>query len=363
MDNNMVQCNRKPAFDLLRIISLIGVIAMHVSSGVITAGAEEDPLYILKLIYNAPFHYGVPIFVMISGALFLDPQKEINIKRMWTHNILRIAVSFCIWSMGYGVQNYLHYKAGWKYLLWEFLYSRDHLWFLPMIIGLYIITPILSTWIKNAKDKEIRYFILMFCIFQIACETLKALPLPSIVGSMVELRNIQLVCSYVGYFILGYYLIHIGVARKTLKLIYCSGIVGLVSGIVLLVVLSLKLNRGVFEIVDSFTVLTFAWSVFLFVMVVRIFDKNGCLRESDRIDKSAGQCNKTYKILKELGMDSFGTYLCHIAVIDVFLSFGYAADTLPVPFGVPLYVIAVYTVGTLVAALLRRIPVIGRYIC
>lgn len=352
---------RNPAFDLLRIVSLIGVIVMHVTSGMVGGEFTATPGYIIKLVYNAPFHYGVPIFVMISGALFLNSRREISIKRLWLHNILRMIVVYCVWSMAYGIADYLEYRGHWKYILWEFVNSRDHLWFMPMIIGLYMIVPILHTWVRNAKRKEIEYFLVLFFVLQIICETVKVLPLPEIAVFAVGLRNIQLVCSYVGYFILGYYIYAIGIRKKYLGIIYCLGGCSAVVSVAAVIGLSYYSKHAVFGIVDSYSLLTFFWVCAVFTGVCRIFDKNSCIEESAKHTEAGGKIVSA--VLSELGKDSLGAYLSHIGVMELMMKYGFRADTMPVGIGIPVYVLIVFAASSLLAALLRRIPFVGRYIC
>lgn len=361
--NSNLAVMRNPAFDLLRVISLVGVIVMHVTSGIVEGVFSTNTDYLVKLIYNAPFHYGVPIFVMISGALFLAPGREINIKRLWKHNILRMIIVYFVWSTIYGLYDYMQYKASWKYIVWEIVNSRDHLWFLPMIIGIYAIVPILSTWIKNSSKKEIEYFIGLFLILQVICETIKVLPLPEITVYILALRNIQLVCSYVGYFVLGYYIIHIGIAQKRIKLIYVLGVLGAVMSVGATIGLAAYTKVTGFGIVDSFSILTFFWVIALFVWVNRLFDKNSCLIFEERDSSIEPHNSKINVVWAELGKDSFGAYLCHIAVIEILMSIGFSADSIPVVIGIPVYVIVIYIISSFIAAIIRRIPFIGRNIC
>jgi len=356
------QNNRNIAFDLLRVLSLVGVIVMHVTSGISGGDFSVDAKYMITLIYNAPFHYGVPIFVMISGALFLAPGKEIDIKRLWLHNILRMIIVYFVWSSVYGIYDYFQYKAGWKYILWEIVNSRDHLWFLPMIIGIYMIIPIISVWVKNATEKNLRYFLLLFIVFQIICETIKVIPVPEIMLFVLNLRRIQLVCSYIGYFILGYYIVHIGVRKKYLRYIYIAGVAAAIMSIGGVLAISKYNGYASFGIVDSFSVLTFALVVAVFILVCRAFDKNSCLVADDR-DSNAVKNVKSSPILSELGKDSLGAYLCHIAVIELLMKLGFCVDTLPVAIGIPIYVIVVYLISSFISAILRRIPLLGRFIC
>ena len=40
---------------------------------------------------------------MISGALFLRNSKKLDIKKLYSKNILRIVVVFLFWSLVYGI--------------------------------------------------------------------------------------------------------------------------------------------------------------------------------------------------------------------------------------------------------------------
>lgn len=59
--------------------------------------------------YNAVFRFGVPIFVMISGALFLDNGYKLNLKRLYTRNILRLVILYIVWSCIYGLYDCIGY--------------------------------------------------------------------------------------------------------------------------------------------------------------------------------------------------------------------------------------------------------------
>ncbi|ORX81612.1 hypothetical protein BCR32DRAFT_279610 [Anaeromyces robustus] len=44
-----------------------------------------SPLYII---------YSVPMFVLLSGIFILDPSKRFSFKKLFEHNILRLATAF-----------------------------------------------------------------------------------------------------------------------------------------------------------------------------------------------------------------------------------------------------------------------------
>ena len=105
-------------------------------------------------IYSAVTWHAVPVFVMISGSLFLS--REITIKELYRKYIFRIAAAFVFWSAVYAVRSYL--KEGSLFSAWDlFVAGNYHLWFLPMIIGLYMIVPFM----KVIAESEVltKYFL------------------------------------------------------------------------------------------------------------------------------------------------------------------------------------------------------------
>src|SRR5699024_11350401 len=88
--------NTSTAFlDVLRWSATAMVVLLHVVSGVtaiLSAEMTSDQravYYTLKALMTA----GVPLFLMISGALLLNPEKEISVKKIFTHYLRRILLA------------------------------------------------------------------------------------------------------------------------------------------------------------------------------------------------------------------------------------------------------------------------------
>ena len=86
--NKLIYLNR------LRIIGAIFVIAIHMI-GILFAEYDATFFgYSLFSIVNMIVRTAVPIYVMISGALFLREDKKIVFKKLLFHNILRLFVIY-----------------------------------------------------------------------------------------------------------------------------------------------------------------------------------------------------------------------------------------------------------------------------
>ena len=68
-------------------------------------------------------------------------------------------------------------------------------------------------------------------------------------------------------------------------------------------------------------------------------------------------------VIRELSADTLGVYLIHVGMLEIWQSYGFHSMTMPIAVGVPVVSVACFVVCTIIAGLLRRIPLIGKYIC
>ncbi len=79
-------------FDALRMISAMAVVLIHVSCKGWVKIPIGAPGWWGSNFWDGATRWAVPIFVMISGALMLDPAKKFSIKKIYSKNILRMIV-------------------------------------------------------------------------------------------------------------------------------------------------------------------------------------------------------------------------------------------------------------------------------
>ena len=154
--------------------------------------------------YDACFRFGVPIFVMISGAIFLDPKRELDVKRLYRHNMLRLAVIYLLWGAAYGLMDCYHYgfaNLTWKDILKEMASGRYHLWYLPMLVGIYALLPVLRSWVLQARKQNLQYFLALFAVLQVLRVTALAFVKNDQLRHLLSLGEIPMVCGYLGYFV------------------------------------------------------------------------------------------------------------------------------------------------------------------
>ena len=185
--------------DIIRIVACLMIIATHApipNSGLHSYILSTDSLM------TAP---SIGLFVMVSGALLLPvtmPTKQFLEKRF-----SKIAWPTLLWTLFYMLIYW--YEKGFENIeLGRVLLSvpftpqfNGVLWFMYMLAGLYLLAPILSSWIKQSGRREIEFYL---CLWGITlCYPL----IRNFIGVNEGHTGILYYFGgYAGYFLLGYYL-------------------------------------------------------------------------------------------------------------------------------------------------------------
>ena len=164
---------RKNYFDLLRVISSFAVVVIHVTSAAMNTTEVSSQTYMANALLNSIMRWAVPVFFMISGALFLDPKREVTTKKLFTKIIPHIVICIIIWGGIYSIlDQYLYGTLSVKSILIA-LYgiitgnTGYHLWFLYDILMLYIAVPIFRLITCNATKRQIEYALAVWFVVSI----------------------------------------------------------------------------------------------------------------------------------------------------------------------------------------------------
>lgn len=95
----------------------------------------------------------VPLFVMTSCYL-LFPLK-VPTRDFFRRRATRILVPFILWSCVY----VWHFGGTFKEMIFNFPGAAGHLWFVPMLFGLYLAMPLFSPWGEKVSKNELRAWI------------------------------------------------------------------------------------------------------------------------------------------------------------------------------------------------------------
>ena len=164
-DPASVRPARIPYLDWIRALGAIAVVLLHaeVTSGAVEELAAANPLaFAIEDALLVPLaRWAVPVFFMVSGALMLDPAREMGWRKIGRH-VWRIV--FVLLTIGLGFNLVEQYASAGTFALEQVGgavlglargQSWDHLWFLFELIGLYAITPVIRPWVERASGREL----------------------------------------------------------------------------------------------------------------------------------------------------------------------------------------------------------------
>ncbi|MFP8966792.1 acyltransferase [Pokkaliibacter sp. CJK22405] len=190
-----------------RIISIMAVIILHAAASNVTSNTIGSFDWWVGNFYDSSVRWCVPIFVMISGALLLDPSKDETLSVFYLKRTSRILIPIIFWSIFYLLL--LAYRSSIDSADKFILFSLKriilgtpyyHLWFLYMIAGLYIFVPFFRKITKNSSNKEIIFLTLI--LFAVSITTFSY----SFYKDSYTPLAVSLFIYYIPYFFLGHVL-------------------------------------------------------------------------------------------------------------------------------------------------------------
>jgi surface polysaccharide O-acyltransferase-like enzyme len=148
----------------LRILAIYAVVTAHVAMGLTMPMRPFTANWWLGgwLFYIA--HAAIPIFVMISGALLLGNKRQESAAEFYKRRLYRVGIPLVFWTAVYLVVRQVmdgeHLTVG---SIAGLILTGDpyyHLWFLYMIAGLYLVTPVLRTFVRHSSRRD-RLFVIV----------------------------------------------------------------------------------------------------------------------------------------------------------------------------------------------------------
>jgi len=164
----MGERKREAFIDKLRVAATCAVVLLHTVTGIMDVTYME--FYPLEkkvfLVALDLICWCVPVFVLISGYLFLNPEREISFRRMLTKYCKRIALALLVFGIPYACLEQIAAEKTFRpempvkgFLMVLQGKSWSHLWYLYLILFLYLITPALK-WLLKRTPRFVIYVVL-----------------------------------------------------------------------------------------------------------------------------------------------------------------------------------------------------------
>ncbi len=289
---------RQTGYDLLRILSAFAVVIIHVNASYYRNSMVRGVLsgdYIVETILNFLTRFSVPCFVMMSGAFGLNSDSASSPKDFYLKKLKKILVPYSFilfaWFIVYGIKNILFEQDFLSYLKMLIGFQPGALWFIPMLIGLYLLTPIMYVFISGVSDIFYRNVVIILILWAVISQCTTDAQVP---------YSISVVISYSAYYLLGGYIKHLELEAKQNSHNWMKGIgfFAAAIGMFLRVILGQRYpNRWVFPAYTNF------FDPFVVVYSVSVFCS---------VTKINLKCN-----LKRISDLMFYVYLLHMPVLCV----------------------------------------------
>lgn len=299
-------------------------------------------------IYNGLCYSSVPLFVMISGYLLLPLKTDIPtfLKTRFT----RVLFPFFFWSTIYSFYYLIIKKINVKEcflnipkILINFGVEIGHLWYIYMLIGIYLFSPIISPWIKEATIGQFIYFLSFWSVSN--CLVYLHLIFPQIWGecSWNNTPMLQSFTGHFGYAVLGAFIkIHLENYN-----FYWLGFIFLGVGYAITTLIYeyeycyLKINGPYnIELSKNFHTINVAMISCGFFLLLRKI-----------------QCNNQIIVnfIKDVALKSYGMYLAHMIILEQFHKLFDPNSQRPYIF-IPVISICTYIVTYIVIKIISYVP-------
>ena len=347
--------NRIIYLDLLRIFATFAVVMIHISASNWDFGEVSDFQWITFTIYDVLVQFAVPVFLMISGVVFLNPKKKIETKKIYTKYIFRLGVAYTFWSIVYNTYRFIvqyinegSYMTA-KEIVRGLIRANYHMTFILVIAGIYIIVPMLR---KIVEDRKLmKYFLICSFLFVNIPYLLPIIPkyITTELYIIFQEMHLGFLGGFVAYFVLGYYLNNVEVSKKSRYCIYVLMVLSRVFTVMVTHTLSMEDGVANTEWLGYLLPTTYiaVCGVFLFFKY-----------ELSRIKFS----DKMIKVIMHLSKMSFGIYLVHVIVISIIVENGISTLYFNPILSVPVISLLVMLISYLVVLIISKIPVLNKYI-
>lgn len=300
-------------FDILRSLAILFVILCHcVENAYPNLSNLSNQSQLFRIIMFTIGRLGVPIFFFLTGALILKKNfnNDDDVRRFYKHNLLSLLITVEIWIILYNIFNFVMYKEfSLKNLIFNMLLFSQcnnmvHMWYMPVILGIYLALPFISKILKIFSKKLLLSILFISIFINFIIPTINVCT-----RLMYNFSSISsnLDCAFFGstygcYIIVGYFL--------------DNGLLNKVKNYQLLILLFVSFSLTVwlqyYSISTSFTYMV--WYNFLTLLIcgMCIYEFIKRLFNSEKVEKISNMTKNTFH---ELSKISLAIYFLHMPFI------------------------------------------------
>jgi surface polysaccharide O-acyltransferase-like enzyme len=289
--------------DLGRIAAVLAVIAIHTWSllGSLPPGSRQ--WWVAAIPYSAS-RWAVPLFVMISGGLLLRSASAGSPSTFYRRRLARVMPPAIFWIVAYLLfrATFLHETLSLRSVSADLFLGTPfvHLYFLYIIVGLYLVTPIVHPFVATASRRRLVLAAVGLLAVPVLESGLRALLRVGAGG----ITGLSYWVPYLGYFVAG--LAFTGLRlRRSIEVLVAAVVVGALAGQVFLVYLLTDASQSTGYATGYFSIFTATATVGIYVLVA----------QASSAQQRSGWLATT---VATLGLATFGVYLAHEMLLHWF---------------------------------------------
>lgn len=204
--------------DVLRVVACLLVVWQHASEYYYIAPdltpVRESSTYAIGFLTSL-CRASVPLFVMVSGY-FLLPMRG-TATAFFRRRLPRILGPFVFWCVAYAVYFVFSRGDSWAQCVENIVHipvnfgtEIGHLWYVYMLLGLYLLVPILSPWLQTVSKRALQGYLALWAATSLLGYV--HLLFSEVLGECYwnPTPMLYYFTGFVGYFVLGFYLRRFG---------------------------------------------------------------------------------------------------------------------------------------------------------
>ena len=358
LEQNGLESNKKIGIpvDLIRTLAIGLVVLLHASNEALEASSVPMPYWWTALVYKSLALSCVPLFVMLSGALLLQPAKLGEPIRVFLRKRLtRIGLAFGFWSMvylawGFYINNVPVTLSNVMQGIVKDLFTGPwyHFWFIYLIVGLYLITPILRVFISNGNPRITRYLI------SIWFTGIAIIPLIQLGLGYTLNAGVFIIGGFIGYFVMGNYLQKVILRPLILHGLLIASFIGTIFTVWLMTYPLSSLGQNNYFL-GYLTLNVIVGSAALFLILLKFKP------DWPGTNKAAAR-----RVVQAISNNTLPIFLFHVIILETFerglLGFKLSFTNLNPIVEIPLLATLTFFITFGLILLMRRIPILKKLI-
>ena len=357
--------------DYLRVAACLMVMAIHAAENYYLGGEAPNVTFVVSW-WDAVWVTAtecvcracVPLFVIASSYLLFPVSRPTG--EFLRRRLKRVFVPFAVWAAAYVV------AAGGdlRQILFNFPDEGGHLWFVPMLLGLYLAMPLLSPWAERVGKGELKGWIalwLLTTLFPFVRHVWGGIFGEPPFGAVPYLwgecpwngfGTFHYISGFFGYMLVGLWFRRFGGDFSWRRTLSVAAPLWVVGAAVMGLPFYAAMAKAGFPLSEPYAyAVRMEMSIEYNSLGVALATVAAFL-----VLRKVGSGGAFYRLfVRPVAEASYGMYLMHMFILPV--AFAALKPHLPTPLCIASSAILAFVASAVAAILVRRIPFVGRWIC